>query len=75
MVEIKVGIQHVAREITVDTDQTAAEVEKNLLKALSDETILTLTDAKGRKVLVPVDKIAYVDLGQENARPVGFGTL
>ena len=75
MVEIKVGIQHVAREIAVDTEQTAAEVEKNLLKALSDETILTLTDAKGRKVLVPVDKIAYVDLGQENARPVGFGTL
>jgi hypothetical protein len=75
MVEIKVGIQHVAREIVIDTDQTAAEVEKNLLKALSDETILTLTDAKGRKVLVPVDKIAYVDLGQENARPVGFGTL
>ncbi len=73
--EIKVGIQHVAREIAVDTEQTAAEVEKNLLKALSDETILTLTDAKGRKVLIPVDKIAYVDLGQENARPVGFGTL
>lgn len=75
MVEIKVGIQHVAREIVIDTDQTAAEVEKSLLKALSDETILTLTDDKGRKVLVPVDKIAYVDLGQENARPVGFGTL
>ncbi len=73
--EIKVGIQHVAREITVDTEQTAAEVEKNLLKALSDDTLLTLTDAKGRKVLVPVDKIAYVDLGQEHVRPVGFGTL
>lgn len=73
--EIKVGIQHVAREITVETDETAADVEKNLLKALADETILTLTDAKGRKVLIPVDKIAYVDLGQEHVRPVGFGTL
>ncbi|MCW5951292.1 MAG: DUF3107 domain-containing protein [Propionibacteriaceae bacterium] len=73
--EIKVGIQHVAREITVETDETAADVEKNLLKALADDTILTLTDAKGRKVLVPVDKIAYVDLGQEHVRPVGFGTL
>ena len=72
--EIKVGIQHVAREITVETEQTAAEVEKNLLKALGDETILTLTDSRGRKVLVPVDKIAYVDLGQEHVRPVGFGT-
>lgn len=73
--EIKVGIQHVAREIAVETDETAADVEKNLLKALADDTILTLSDAKGRKVLVPVDKIAYVDLGQEHVRPVGFGTL
>ncbi len=72
--EIKVGIQHVAREITVESAATAAEIEKELLKALSDETILTLTDAKGRKVLIPVDKIAYVDLGQEHVRPVGFGT-
>ncbi|MCA0252178.1 MAG: DUF3107 domain-containing protein [Actinobacteria bacterium] len=72
--EIKVGIQHVAREIAVETDETAADVEKNLLKALADDSILTLTDAKGRKVLVPVDKIAYVDLGQEHVRPVGFGT-
>jgi len=73
-VEIKVGIQHVVREIAVETEQTAAEVEKNLLKALADETILTLTDSRGRKVLVPVDKIAYVDLGMEHVRPVGFGT-
>ena len=72
--EVKVGIQHVQREITVETEESAAEVEKNLLKALADDTILTLTDAKGRKVLVPVDKIAYVDLGQEHVRPVGFGT-
>ena len=73
--EINVGIQHVAREIAVETEETAAEVEKNLLKALADDTILMLTDAKGRRVLIPVDKIAYVDLGQEHVRPVGFGTL
>lgn len=73
--EIKVGIQHVAREITVETEQTAAEIEKDLLAALADESMLALTDSKGRKVLIPVAKIAYVDLGQENVRPVGFGTL
>lgn len=73
--EIKVGIQHVARELAVETEQTAAEVEKDLLAALADGSMLALTDSKGRKVLIPVDKIAYVDLGQENVRPVGFGTL
>ena len=73
--EIKIGIQHVAREITVETESTAKEVEANLEKALADGTLLAVTDEKGRKVLVPADKIAYVDLGQEKPRTVGFGAL
>ncbi len=73
--EIKVGIQQVAREIILDSDTTAADVEQALLKALADEGVLTLTDSKGRRVLVPAARIAYIDLGQEHARPVGFGAV
>lgn len=73
--EIKIGIQHVARELTVETDATAAEVEADLRKALADGTLIALTDAKGRKVLVAADKVAYIDLGQEQTRTVGFGSL
>nr|WP_300150491.1 DUF3107 domain-containing protein [Propionicimonas sp.] len=73
--EIKIGIQHVTRELTVETEATAAEVEADLRKALSDGTLIALTDEKGRKVLVPADKVAYIDLGQEKTRPVGFGAL
>ena len=73
--EIKIGIQHVARELTVETESTAADVEADLRKALSDGTLIALTDEKGRRVLVPADKVAYFDLGQEQTRPVGFGTL
>jgi hypothetical protein len=75
MVEIKIGIQDIARELIVETEVTAAEIEKSLNKALADGGILTLTDEKGRKVLVPVAKIAYLDLGQEKTRPVGFGAI
>ena len=32
-------------------------------------------DLKGRKVLIPAAQVAYVDLGAENARPVGFGAF
>jgi len=74
-VEIKIGIQHVARELTVETDASAAEVEADLRTALTDGTLLALTDEKGRKVLVPADKVAYIDLGQEKTRAVGFGSL
>lgn len=73
--EIKIGIQHVARELTVETEETAANIEASLRKALADGGMVALTDEKGRKVLVPADKIAYIDLGQEKTRPVGFGSL
>ena len=73
--EIKIGIQHVTRELTVETEATAAEVEKNLTKALTDGTLLAVVDEKGRKVLVPAAGIAYVDLGAEHARVVGFGAV
>jgi hypothetical protein len=74
-VDIKVGIQHVSREVVVDSSESAKDIETAFSSALANNTILRLTDAHGRQVLIPADKIAYVDLGEENARRVGFGTL
>jgi polysaccharide deacetylase 2 family uncharacterized protein YibQ len=74
-VDIKVGIQHVTREVVVDSAETADDVEKAFSEALSDDGFLRLADTHGRKVLIPVSKIAYIDLGEENARRVGFGAL
>ena len=73
--EIKVGIQHVNREIVVETTDSAADIEESLANAMSQETFFTVTDERGRKVLIPAAKIAYVDLGEENARHVGFGSV
>lgn len=76
MVEIKIGIQHSARELTLETDQTAEELEKAISAALAGKsTLLTLADEKGRKVIVPADKLAYVEIGEPTARRVGFGAL
>ena len=74
--EIKVGIQHVNREVVVETSQTAEEIERAFSDALADDVgVSTLIDEHGRKVLIPAAKIAYVDLGEENARQVGFGCV
>lgn len=73
--DIKVGIQHISREVVVDSSDSAKDIEKAFSAALSDDTFLRLTDSQGRQVLIPADKIAYIDLGEENARRVGFGTL
>ncbi len=73
--EIKVGIQHVAREVHIESDMSATDVEQALAAARSDHGVLTLTDEKGRKVLIPADAIGYLELGAEHARRVGFGAF
>ena len=73
--EVKVGIRDIAREVIVETESSAAELEQQLEAALRDDLVFTLTETKGRKVLIPARTIAYVDLGQEHVRTVGFGAV
>jgi hypothetical protein len=70
-VEVKIGVQHVARELTVESAQTPDEVEKAVAEALTGQ-VLQLVDEKGRRVIVPVDKLAYVEIAEQYHRPVGF---
>jgi len=71
-VEVKIGIQFAPRELVLDSAQTPAEVADAVTDALaSDSRILSLVDERGRRVIVPVDKLAYVEIA-ESPRPVGF---
>jgi Protein of unknown function (DUF3107) len=73
-VEVKIGVQYAPREINVETKSSPDEVEKLLTEALkADFGLFTLIDDKGRKVFIPAEKIAYVELGEPEARKVGFG--
>jgi Protein of unknown function (DUF3107) len=76
-VEVKIGIQSVPRELVVETDTPADEIERLLSAALEqgDHAVFALSVAKGGRVLVPADKIAYVELGGAEARRVGFGNI
>jgi hypothetical protein len=72
-VEVKIGVQNVARELVIDTSLSPDDVEKAVSKALSgDEAVLTLEDSKGRKVLVPSEKLAYVEVGAPSSSTVGY---
>lgn len=71
--EVKIGIQMAPRELVVQTTASAQDIEQALSTALTDGTVFALTDSKGGTVLVPADKIAYVELGQSETRRVGFG--
>ena len=71
--EVKIGVQNVNRELVIDSDQSGEDIEAAVAKALSgDDRILSLTDNKGRKVLVPTDKLAYIELGSPTIGQVGF---
>jgi Protein of unknown function (DUF3107) len=76
-VDVRIGITHTPKELEVempddaDRDQVVAEIEK-LLK--TGDGVLWLTDRKGRRVGVPVVKVAYVEVGAPSSeRRVGFG--
>jgi hypothetical protein len=72
-VEVKIGIQSVPRELVLETNDSPQDVQNALAEALSGGTVLALRDDKGGIVLVPAEKIAYVELGGPAARRVGFG--
>lgn len=69
--EVKIGIQQASRELVVDTEMSSDDVEKAVAGA-RDGGVLSLTDTKGRKVIVPGDKLAYVEIGSPSAGQVGF---
>jgi uncharacterized protein DUF3107 len=75
--EVKIGIHSVPRELVVETDTPAEEVERLLSAALEkgEHAVFALSMAKGGRVLVPADKIAYVEFGGAEARRVGFGNI
>jgi hypothetical protein len=75
-VEVKIGVQFAPRELSLESSQTPEEVAKAVADALkADLGVLTLVDEKGRRVLVPADKLAYVEIAENEQRRVGFGAL
>jgi hypothetical protein len=71
-VEVKIGVQHAARELVIDSADTAQDIEKLVSEAISSDGVLVLTDSKGRKTIVPAAKVAYVEIGGGVSGTVGF---
>jgi hypothetical protein len=73
--EVRIGVVYSARELTVETDDSVDSVAATIESAVGNgDSLLWLTDTKGRRIGVPVDKIAYVEVAADAAgRKVGFG--
>ncbi|WP_100447342.1 DUF3107 domain-containing protein [Glycomyces xiaoerkulensis] len=70
--EVKIGVQHAPRELVLESKLSSKDVAETIDKAVSEGGILRLEDDKGRQVLVPVEKVAYVEIAAQSPRPVGF---
>jgi len=73
--EVKIGVQNVAREITIESSDSPADVAAAVSAALEKGTVLVLTDDHGRQVIVPAAVLGYVQIGESEKRGVGFGNL
>ena len=73
--EVKIGVQFGGRELVIETAETPDEITQQLDAVLVKGGLFSLTDSKGRRVIVPVDKLAYVEFEPESERVVGFGRI
>ena len=72
--EISINVQDATREIVLESNQTPEDVAKLVNAAVDAGEILTLVDEKGRRIIVPGNKIAFVEIGAHSAGRVGFAT-
>jgi hypothetical protein len=75
-VEVRIGVQHATRELVIDSAETSEAILATVTSAVGGEvSVLALTDERGRQIVVPSDKLAYVEIGEPESRRVGFGAL
>ena len=73
--ELRIGVLHTPKELNLELEGTADDVAGTIDKALADGTpVVWLTDSKGRRVGVPAQRIAYIEIVEDGAQQrVGFG--
>jgi len=72
-VEIRIGITNTGRELSFETNESSDVVKSSVATALdSSASHVTFTDVKGNSYIVPTANLAFVELGTEESRRVGF---
>ena len=71
--EVRIGLRETARELAFESKQSSAEIENLVSQALEGNSVqLKLADDKGRLFIVPIAALAYLEIGADTARRVGF---
>jgi hypothetical protein len=75
--EVRIGVVHTPKELTLDLDGGVEEAFKTIDKAIKGgDTMVWLTDSKGRRIGIALDKLAYIEVdSEEGSKRVGFGSI
>jgi hypothetical protein len=72
--EVRIGVVYTTRELVVETDDSPEHVAQAVESAVAAQAVLWLTDTKGKRVGIPTDKLAFVEVASDaGERQVGFG--
>ncbi|CAB4741505.1 MAG: DUF3107 family protein [Actinobacteria bacterium] len=71
--EVRIAVTRVASDLFFESAQSAADIKSAVADALASGKPLILTDVRGHEIIVPADKIGYVEVGDAASRRVGFG--
>ena len=74
--EVRIGVVYTPREIVLEMGDDSEAVSAAIETAVREKNaLLWLTDSKGRRLGIPTDKLAYVEIaGADADRKVGFGS-
>lgn len=73
--EVRIAVANVNSDLSFESPATQAEIAAAVSAAISTGTPLVLSDIRGRTIVVPAEKIGFVEIGEQTERRVGFGSL
>ncbi|MDP4015471.1 MAG: DUF3107 domain-containing protein [Candidatus Nanopelagicales bacterium] len=71
--EVRIGVQDISHDIVFESDSEPQDLAEVISTSWANEEMITLHDSKGRRILVPSDKIGFIELGPPTREQVGFG--
>jgi len=70
---VRIGITDTSREFELEIDDLEAFTSMLDASFASDDRLIWLTELKGHRVGIPTDRIAYVEVEEDQKISVGFG--
>ena len=72
-VQVRITVANVNSDLNFESSLSAADIQSAVNAALKSGDALSLEDIRGRVLMVPADKIGFVEIGEQTDRRVGFG--